>query len=173
MLLAVVLILSGLGLILFGARVFFGVLFLSAGVYLIVSLLKIKLISQKRKARQLSFLVEQLKGKLSEDDLNWIEDFFTPPVGRKFVVWVQERRENTTVRISIPISLILLLKPFLGSLLPIVLRFLGKKLNLTLSREELDSIVKLLNSSFDELLSYQGDFVYVETETATVKIGLV
>jgi hypothetical protein len=55
MLLAVVLIIAGLSLIIFGARVFFGVLFLSAGIYLIVSFLNIKLKSQKETRKRAFF----------------------------------------------------------------------------------------------------------------------
>jgi hypothetical protein len=173
MLLAVVLIIAGLSLIIFGARVFFGVLFLAAGIYLIVSFLNIKLKSKKRRERELSFLREQLKDKLSEEDLEWITGFFTAPIGRKFIIWVQERRENTTVKISIPVSFVMLLRPFLNSLASLFVKFLDKKMPFSLSKENLDLIVKLFNSYLEEISTYRGDFLHIETQDAMIRIGLV
>jgi hypothetical protein len=173
MLLAVVLIVAGLSLIIFGARVFFGVLFLAAGIYLIVSFLNIKLKSKKRRERELSFLREQLKDKLSEEDLEWITGFFTAPIGRKFIIWVQERRENTTVKISIPVSFVMLLRPFLNSLASLFVKFLDKKMPFSLSKENLDLIVKLFNSYLEEISTYRGDFLHIETQDAMIRIGLV
>jgi len=172
MLLAVVLILAGLGLIIFGARVFFGVLFLASGIYLIVSFLNVKVKSRKRREQELSFLREQLKDKLSEEDMEWIMSFFTAPIGRKFIIWVQDRSENTNVRISIPVSLVMLLRPFLNSLTPLLVRFLDKKVPLSLSRDDLNMIIKLLNSCLDEISTYRGDFLHIETQDATIRIGL-
>lgn len=173
MLLAVVLIVAGLSLIIFGARVFFGVLFLAAGIYLIVSFLNIKLKSKKRRERELSFLREQLKDKLSEEDLEWITGFFTTPIGRKFIIWVQERRENTTVKISIPVSFVMLLRPFLNSLASLFVKFLDKKMPFSLSKEDLGLIVKLFNSYLEEISTYRGDFLHIETQDAMIRIGLV
>lgn len=173
MLLAVVLIIAGLSLIIFGARVFFGVLFLSAGIYLIVSFLNIKLKSKKRRERELSFLREQLKDKLSEEDLERITGFFTAPIGRKFIIWVQERRENTTVKISIPVSFVMLLRPFLNSLASLFVKFLDKKMPFSLSKEDLGLIVKLFNSYLEEISTYRGDFLHIETQDAMIRIGLV
>lgn len=172
MVLAVTLIVAGLGLLIFGARVFFAVLFLAAGLYLILSLLSIRIKAERRREKELSFLKEQLRDKLSEEDLEWLTSFFTSPMGRKLIVWIKEKRENITVRISIPVSLILLLRPFLNSLAPIVARFLNKKIPFSVSEEDLKVAMKLINSCLDEISTYRGDFVHIETETATVRIGL-
>ncbi|HBT39976.1 MAG: Uncharacterized protein XD58_0356 [Thermotoga sp. 50_1627] len=173
MLLAVVLILAGLGLIIFGARVFFGVLFLASGIYLIACFLNIKLKCKKRREQELSFLREQLKGKLNEEDLEWVTSFLTAPIGRKFIIWVQERKENANVRISIPVSLVMLLRPFLNSLTPLLMKYLDKKVPFSLSKDDLNMIIKLLNSCLDEISTYRGDFLHIETQDATIRIGLM
>ncbi len=172
MLLAIILILSGLALIVFGARMFFGILFLAAGIYLIVSFFRIKLRAEDRQKREFSFLREQLKGKIDEEDLEWLENFFTAPIGRKLIIWIQETEEKVNIRISIPISLILLIKPFLNSLLPPFIKYLCKKSNFSLSENNAKMILTLLNAYLDELFTYRGDFIHIETEDAVVKIGV-
>lgn len=173
MLLAIVLILAGLALIIFGARMFFGILFLTTGIYLIVTFSRIKLCAEDRQRRELSFLREQLKGKINEEDLEWLENFFTAPIGRKLIIWIQETEEKVNIRISIPISLILLTKPFLNSLLPLFIKYLCKKTNFSLSESNAKTVLTLLNTCLDELFTYKGDFIRIETEDAVVKIGVV
>lgn len=173
MLLAIILILAGLALIIFGARMFFGILFLTAGIYLIVTFFRIKLRAEDRQRRDLSFLREQLKGKINEEDLEWLENFFTAPIGRKLIIWIRETREKVNIRVSIPISLILLTKPFLNSLLPLFIKYLCKKTNFSLSESNAKMILTLLNTYLDELFTYKGDFIRIETEDAVVKIGVV
>ncbi|MEN3008876.1 hypothetical protein [Pseudothermotoga sp.] len=173
MLLAIILILAGTALIVFGARVFFGILFLAAGIYLIVTLSKIALRARKRQKSELFFLKEQLKGKIDEEDLEWLESFFTAPVGRKIIVWIKEGKKGINIKISIPISLILLVRPFLNSFSSLFIKHLCKKSGSSLSENEVRSILTLVNSCLDELFTYKGDFVHIETEDTTVKIGVV
>jgi hypothetical protein len=43
----------------------------------------------------------------------------------------------------------------------------------SLSKEDLGLIVKLFNSYLEEISTYRGDFLHIETQDAMIRIGLV
>lgn len=171
MYLAAVLVLAGVCLIFFGAKVFFGIIFIALGVYILTEIFShhAKLIKKTKQIREV--IKERLKDKLSSEDLEWIENMITPPAGKKFLILVDDSTDSTHVRIAIPFSIIIVLKPFLRSLLPLIFKSFKNKISL--DEKTFQILQEVFISCIDELMSFSGDFVTVESEGTTVKIGIV
>ncbi|HOJ87829.1 MAG TPA: hypothetical protein PLP64_03700 [Pseudothermotoga sp.] len=171
MYLAITLVLSGICLIFFGAKVFFGILFISLGAYVLVEIFSHYAKSAKRAKQLRQTLRDRLHDKLSPEDLQWIEDMITPPFGKKFLIIVNDNDDSTNVRIALPFSLVIVLKPFLKSLLPFFFKFFKDKTHFD---ERMFQIAQeIFISCVDELMNFSGDFVTVESKGTTVRIGIV
>jgi len=169
MYLALVLILSGVFLAIFGAKAFFAVIFIGIGVFVLLSLVKISSVKKRRRDEILDTVRRRLGNKIDEEDLKWIADLVDEPVGRKLFILVSE--QSTNVKIVIPVSVILLLKPAMKLIVPLIVRTIDKKMK-TNSEEYAQIIEAIIGTSLDELLSYTGDFVRVESQGTTVRIGI-
>ncbi|MEJ5230431.1 MAG: hypothetical protein WHT65_10560 [Pseudothermotoga sp.] len=170
MYLAIILIICGVCLILFGAKSFFGVLFLATGAYILSVIISLHFKFQARTKQTQKILKERLEGKLGAEDLQWVLDVTKPPFGRKFLIFVDDQNDSTHVRISVPFSLLIVLKPFARSLLSLTLKFTKDKI--PIDEKYLSIIHEVLMASLDELMTYSGDFIHVESEGTTVRIGI-
>lgn len=170
MYLATILIICGVCLILFGAKIFFGVLFLATGVYILSVIISLHFKFQARSKQTQEILKEKLERKLSAEDLKWVLDITRPPFGKKFLIFVDDENDSTHVRISVPFSLLIILKPFARSLLSLILKFTKGKI--PIDERYLGVIHEVLMASLDELMTYSGDFVHVESKGTTVRIGI-
>ncbi|MGJ8455330.1 hypothetical protein ACSFC1_08510 [Pseudothermotoga sp. U03pept] len=170
MYLAIILIISGVCLIFLGAKIFFGILFLATGVYILSVIATLHFKSQVRTKQTQKVLKEKLEGKLSAEDLQWVLDIAKPPFGKKIFIFVDDENDSTHVRVSIPFSLLIVLKPFAKSLLPFISKFTKGKI--PVDEKYLGIIHEVLMASLDELMTYSGDFIHVESKGTTVRIGI-
>lgn len=169
MYLALVLILSGVFLAIFGAKAFFAVIFIGIGVFVLLSLVKISFVKKRRRDEILNTVKKRLGNKIDDEDLKWIADLVDEPVGRKLFIIVTAQSNN--VRIVIPVSVILLVKPIMKLITPLIVKTIDKRMK-TDSEKYAQIIETIIGTSLDELLSYTGDFVRVESQGTTVRIGI-
>lgn len=171
MYLAVVLVLAGICLIFFGAKIFFGIIFIALGTYILIEIFSHYAISIKRTKQLRETIRDKLKDKLKPEDLKWVEDVITPPFGKKFLILVDDNNDSSHVRISIPFSIIIVLKPFLRSLSPFFFKFFKNKV--PFDEKSFKIIQEVFVSCVDELMNFSGDFVTVESKGTTIRIGIV
>ncbi|MDI3494602.1 MAG: hypothetical protein PWQ72_729 [Pseudothermotoga sp.] len=172
MYLAITLIIAGFCLVFFGAKFFFGILFAAFGIYILVSLLSVYKKAQKRAEQNKKNIEERFRGKLDQEDIEWLKDMITPPIGRKFLIMVNEEN-STNVKISIPLSIVIVLKPFLKALSPMLRKSIKDKISIEIEEKYYTLIEDMIITSLDELMSFSGDFIKVESKGTTVRVGIV
>lgn len=168
---ALVLVFAGVCLIFFGAKVFFGVIFTALGLYILVEIFARYTRSMKRTKQTREAIRDRLRAKLDPEELKWVEDIITPPLGKKFLILVDDDNDSTHVRVAIPFSLVIVLKPFLRSISPFFVKFFKDKV--PLDEKYLQILQEVFVSCIDELMSFSGDFMTVESKGTTVRIGIV
>ncbi|MFN3284562.1 MAG: hypothetical protein ACK40Q_10065, partial [Pseudothermotoga sp.] len=109
MYLALVLVLAGICLIFFGAKIFFGVIFMALGAYILFEIFSHYAKSIKRTKQLRETIKDRLRDKLNSEDLKWIQDVITPPLGKKFLILVDDNSDSTHVRVAIPFSAVIVL----------------------------------------------------------------
>lgn len=171
MYLAFVLVLAGICLIFFGAKIFFGVIFIALGVYILFEIFSHYARSIKRTKQLRETIEDRLRDKLNSEDLKWIQDVITPPLGKKFLILVDDNNDSTHVRVAIPFSAVIVLKPFLKSLSPFFFKFFKDKV--PIDEKYLRIIQEVFVACIDELMSFSGDFITVESKGTMVRIGIV
>ncbi len=172
--LAIALIVSGLSLIFFGVKAFFGVLFISLGFYILFWMWSLHRAVRKKRRETLDQLKQRFQGKLSNDDLQWLASFTESPIGRKVLISIEDNNpaESTKIRIAVPISLISILKPILKVSAPTVWKIIGNKQH-ALDYDQFKFILNVVTEVLDEIISYSGDFVRIETTGTLVRISIV
>lgn len=171
MYLAIVLVLAGVCLIFFGAKVFFGVIFIAFGAYILTEIFSHYAKNTKRTRQLRETLRDKLKDKLNPEDLQWVEDIITPPFGKKFFILVDDSKDSTHVKVAIPFSLIIVLKPFIRPLLPFFFKFFKDKV--PFDEKSFQIFQDIFISCIDELMNFSGDFISIESKGTTVRIGIV
>ncbi|AEH51999.1 DUF2059 domain-containing protein [Pseudothermotoga thermarum] len=172
---ALVLITAGVLLIFFGAKVFFGVLFIGIGFYVLAWILKLHLRAEKRSKKAAEEIQKRLKHKLTKEDLEWLMAFVKSPVGKKILMQVEEEQVQKPVRISIsiPISLALFLKPILKTSSTFIWKFLKNKHEIFEDYQQFKTVLEIFLDALDELMTYSGDFIRIESQGTFVRIGIV
>ncbi len=174
MYLAVLLIFSGILLIFFGLKAFFGVLFVGFGLYILMWIWAVRRRTSRRRKNVLEEIRKRFGEKLTEEELRWLASFAEGPVGRKFFVNIEDEssKDPTRIRIAIPISLIAILKPFLKVSSYALWKIVQKRQNV-LDYEQFKLILNLLIEALDDLMSYSGDFVRIESKGTLVRISIL
>ncbi|SHE76508.1 hypothetical protein SAMN02745164_01097 [Marinitoga hydrogenitolerans DSM 16785] len=169
---AILMILYGIILFFWGAKIFWASFFIGLGLYILYTYYK----AFKRKTIQKTFLRTSIKKIIDENDsetaANIISEKIKYPVGTKFVIKVIT--DETKVNLVFPLGILLSMKPLLYSFKPLLKKAIISKLK----KEnkyidfDIDEAVNAIIESVDYLFDFYGDFVDVETDGGKTKIKI-
>ncbi|WP_129410043.1 hypothetical protein [Marinitoga lauensis] len=168
----ILLILYGLILIFFGAKIFWAFFFIGLGIYILYTYYK----AFKRKKIQKKLLKRSIKKIVEENDPEIAAELISRkikyPVGTKFVISVKS--EETNVNLIFPLGVLIATKPLLYSLKPLIKKSIeskfkkeGKEINF-----DVNLIINVIIESIDYLSDFYGDFIDVDTDGGKTKVKI-
>ncbi|GAB6189846.1 hypothetical protein JCM30566_15880 [Marinitoga arctica] len=169
---SILLILYGVILIFFGAKMFWASFFIGLGLYIFY----IYYSAFKRKKSQKVLLKKAIKKIIDENDSETaagiISEKMKYPVGTKFVISVNT--EDTKVNLVFPIGILISTKPLLYSLKPLLKKTIKSKINEKNAEFniDIDEIINVIIESVNYIYDFYGDFIDVETNSGKTKIKI-
>lgn len=168
----ILLILYGLILIFFGAKIFWAFFFISLGLYIFYTYYK----TFKRTKAQKKILEKSIINIIKENDpeeaAKIISRKIEYPIGTKFVIRVNS--EDEKVNLVFPLGVLIATKPLLHAMKPMMKKYM--KYN---SEEEsgginfdFDPIFDVIIESIDYFADFYGDFIDVETDGGKTKVKI-
>ncbi|MBM7559978.1 hypothetical protein [Marinitoga litoralis] len=169
---AAIIIIEGLILVFFGAKIFWASFFIGLGIYILYTYYS----AFKRKREQRKFLKKSIENIIKENDpetaANIISEKIKYPVGTKFVIKVDS--EDAKVNLVFPLGILILTKPLLYSLKPVLKKSIKSKFeeNEKNINFDLDEVINVIIESVDLLSEFYGDFIDVETDGGKTKVKI-
>jgi len=166
-----ILILLGLVLIIWGTKAFWGLLFISLGLYIFYVYFK----AFKRKNLQKEILKKSMVKIIEENNPEEAADIISRkikyPLGTKFVISV--KTDETNVNLVFPLGILIATKPLLYSIKPIIKKYMKhKNKENDESSFDFDPIFNILIESIEYLPDYYGDFIDVEADGGKTRVKI-